>query len=336
MGPQMTPDPHIVVAGAGAIGCFVGGLLAASGHSVTLLGRASVLDQIADEGLRLTDFSGLDVTVHAQQLGLTADPDCLSDADLVLVSVKTGATDEMAAEILKRCNPAAPVVSLQNGLDAIEMLTTSLPGYDVRAGMVPFNVIPRGAGWYHRAVSGDILIGAGSTGDLGTILSVDGLSVRETERIRAIQWGKLVVNLNNALNALSGLTILDQLLNTGWRRLMADQMAEALRVLRANNIDVQTNTPLPARLIPMVMRLPTGLFRRIAAQMKTIDPTARTSMSYDLAAGKLTEVDALQGAIVELGRQAGVPTPINSRVMELIHLAEHSGGTTLEPRDIIP
>lgn len=332
----MTLQPHIVVAGAGAIGCFVGGLLAAAGHHVTLLGRASVLDQIAGHGLTLSDFAGLDVHVPATRLALETDPGCLAGADLVLVSVKTGATAELAAQIAARCADTVPVVSLQNGLEAIGVLTNALPGRDVRAGMVPFNVVPVAGGRYHRAVSGDILIGTGSSGDLATVLTVAGLKLRETDRITAIQWGKLVVNLNNALNALSGLTILEQLLDRGWRRLMADQMAEALAVLAAAGIDVQPTTPLPARLIPVVMRLPTGVFRRIAAQMITIDPTARTSMSYDLAAGKLTEVDALQGRIVKLGQQAGVPTPINSRVHKLIHRAERHGPVMLTVKEIRP
>ena len=332
----MIPRPHIVVAGAGAIGCFAGGLLAAGGHRVTLLGRASVLDQIAGNGLKLTDFAGLDVDVPSARLALETDPGCLAGADVVLVSVKTGATAEMAAQIAAQCTDTVPAISLQNGLEAAELLAGTLTPRDVRAGMVPFNVVPLGQGRYHRAVSGDILIGTGNSGDLGAILSVPGMTIRETDRITAIRWGKLVVNLNNALNALSGLTVLDQLLDRDWRRLMADQMAEALAVLAAAGIEVQPTTPLPARLIPVVMRLPTWAFRRISARMISIDPTARTSMSYDLAAGKRTEVDVLQGRIVELGQRSGAPTPINSRVLELIHHAEQSGPVTMTAAMIRP
>ena len=93
---------RIVVAGAGSIGCFVGGLLAAVGHDVVLLGRARVLDEIRAQGLVLSDFGGLDLSVRADQLELSEDPTCLKDATMVLVTVKTGATSSMASEIAAR------------------------------------------------------------------------------------------------------------------------------------------------------------------------------------------------------------------------------------------
>ena len=264
------------------------------------------------------------MTVGADSLTLTEDPACLGEADVVLVCVKSPATAQMAKAIAAHANPEVPVASLQNGVENAATLRAELPGYDVRAAMVPFNVVPKGNGHYHRATSGDIVVEAGPP-DLGDFLSVPFLTVRSTEDIVAVQWGKLLLNLNNALNALSGLKLQDQLKDRAWRRLMADQMAEALAVLKTAGIMVQSTTPLPAWMVPYVLRLPTPVFTRIAAQMLTIDPEARTSMAYDLMANRKTEIDSLQGVIVQLGQQHGVATPICVRVAGLILDAELTG-----------
>ncbi|MCE8536762.1 2-dehydropantoate 2-reductase [Ruegeria pomeroyi] len=317
---------HITIAGAGSIGCFCGGLLALGGHDVTLLGRAPLLARIAAHGLRLTDYGGLDLHLGADRLTLATDPACLAQAELVIVTVKTSATADMASAIATHAPVSAPVLSWQNGLENARLLRARLPGRDIRAGMVPFNVVPMGEATWHRASSGDIVIAAGPDG-LGAALSVPGLPVSESLRIEAVQWGKLVINLNNALNALSGLTLVEQLSDRGWRRLMADQMAEALGVLRAAGIPVAATTPLPAWISPHILRLPDALFARIAARMLTVDPSARSSMAYDLDAGRATEIASLQGEIIRLGRAHGVATPICSRVAALIDTATASGTT---------
>lgn len=330
-------EGRIVIAGAGAIGCFTGGLLAAGGHSVALLGRPRMLDPIRETGLHLTDFAGLAVNLAATELELSETPDSMEGAALVLVTVKTGATAEVAAEIAAHAPPEAPVISLQNGLGNADILRAALPGRDLRAGMVPFNVVPAGPGHWHRATSGDIVIGAGP-GDLAATLTVPGLTVTEDAEITAIQWGKLLLNLNNALNALSGLTLRDQLMSRNWRRLMADQMAEALAVLGASGIAVKSTTPLPAWMAPHILRLPTPLFSRIAAQMLTIDPTARTSMAYDVAAGRGTEIDQLQGVIMELAAKRGVSAPICTKLAEEVRRVTEAGITDphLDPDDLRP
>ncbi len=322
----------IVVAGAGSIGCYCGALLAASGHEVTLLGRARVLDPIRKDGLTVTDFTGLRRTVSAEALVLSEDPACLGEAELVIVTVKSGATSQMAELIASNAAQYIPVLSWQNGMENARVMKDILPGFDVRAGMVPFNVVPTDPGAYHRATSGDIVIEDGP-GGLATRLSSPDLPVSESDRIEAVQWGKLVINLNNALNALSGLTLVDQLTDRNWRCLMADQMAEALAVLKAAGQLVASTTPLPAGMTPHVLRLPTPLFTRIASKMLTIDPAARTSMAYDLMEGRATEIDSLQGEIMRLGQKTGVPTPICTRVSDLI-LQQPS--TRLTPDQIRP
>lgn len=336
---------RIVIAGAGAIGCFCGGLWAAAGHSVTLLGRGRILGPIAQRGLRLTDYAGLDQRVEARQLRCSEDPAVLAEADLVVVAVKSNGTAAMGQLIAQYAPPNAPVLSFQNGVTNVDLLRQMLPGRDLRAAMVPFNVVPaappeaaEGAAvlpGYHRASSGEILIAEGS-GHWARFLTVPGLPVGETPDITGVQWGKLLINLNNALNALSGLPLKTQLQSRAWRRLMADQMSEALRVMRAAGLRPVSTTPLPAWTIPHILRLPNWAFTRIAAQMLTIDPAARSSMAQDLLQGRITEVDALQGEIQRLGLAHGVATPVCDVVIQLIRQAEmkKTGLPKLQPGQI--
>lgn len=324
---------HIVIAGAGSIGCFVGGLLQQAGNDVTYLGRSRILDALRENDLRLTDFAGLDAHITPQSLH--EDPTVMANADMILVTVKSGATKEMAQLIAQHAPNTALVISLQNGMENAALLKTALPDHDVRAGMVPFNVVPGPPGHYHRATSGDIVIEDGP-GDWGKQLSSPDLRFTESNQIEAVQWGKLLLNLTNAVNALSGLPLLEMLQNRAWRSLMADQMMEALAVLRSADIPVVSTAPVPMTWVPRILRLPTPIYRRVAAQMLKIDRQARTSMAYDLREGRLTEVDQLQGAIMELAGAEGVDTPTLASIHRAIKSLEGQGPVTpkLSPSEI--
>ncbi len=221
---------RIAVLGAGSIGCFVGGMLARGGHSVTLVARPRIIDEIRRNGLRLTSADGVDDIVSAGRLTLSESSGVLADADAILVTVKSNDTADAADLIARHGASAAIVISLQNGVSNADLLRAKLPGRTVLAGMVPFNVQSLGEGRFHRASSGDIVVERDAAGTAAA-LSVAGLKLRDTGNIAGVQWGKLVLNLNNALNALSGLPVRAQLAQRPWRMVMADQWAEALGVL---------------------------------------------------------------------------------------------------------
>ncbi|TCL08472.1 ketopantoate reductase [Shimia isoporae] len=318
--------PRIVVAGAGSIGCFVGGLLARGVQDVTLLVRPYMLEEISKQGILLTDFSGLDEALPPDAVNLVTKPEALSEADIILVTVKSGATSVVAEQIASFARKDAVVVSLQNGTQNAGLLRERLAGWDVRAGMVPFNVVAMGGGRFHRGTSGDILIEKGA-GHIARKLSVRDLDVHEVKRMAPVQWGKLLINLNNALNALSDLPLRKQIMDMRWRRLMADQMKEALAVLEAASLETTNpvTASVPMRTVPKILRLPTWAFRWVAKAMLAIDPTARSSMWEDLSKGRKTEIDELQGVIVQLAHKHGIPAPINERVIELVRNAEDAG-----------
>lgn len=316
--------PHIVIAGAGSIGCFVGGLLGAGGREVSLLLRERVADELRRNGLHLTDLTGLKLEVPFAELDVDTDPQLLGRADVILVTVKSGATRHMGEAIARHARGDAVVISLQNGLANSQTLREALPGRTVLAGMVPFNVVGLGQGRFHRGTSGALVIEAGEPA-MADLLRVPHLKVEEAADMDAVLWGKLLLNLNNALNALSGLTLHRQLLDRRWRRLLAEQQEEALALLAAAGIVPWSMGPLPARALPRVLRLPTPLFRLLARSSVRIDREARSSMWEDLERGRPTEVDELQGAVVALGERLGRPAPVNARVRELIKAAESAG-----------
>lgn len=309
----------IAIAGAGSIGCFVGGVLAQAGHNVCFLARPRIVKAVASEGLTLTDYEGLQA--HLTGLEMTEDPSVLAQADIVLVCVKSAATAEIATEVAAHAPDHAIVVSLQNGVRNADILRAALPNHDVRAGMVPFNVVPKGPTAFHRGTSGNILVEAGPLPDLST----KAVGWEQVSDIKGIQWGKLLINLGNAINALSDLPLLQTLQDRAWRRLMADQMSEALGIMKANGITPAKTTAAPPKLVPFILRLPTPLFKRVAAQMLTIDAEARSSMWDDLTQRRPTEVDALQGEIIRLAEQQNLQAPLNSRLRQLIKSAEAKG-----------
>jgi 2-dehydropantoate 2-reductase len=320
----MISNRPIGVAGAGSIGCFVGGMYAVSGRRVALLARPRVIREIEGNGLRLTGFGSFERNIAADALTLSEDPRLLGDAGTVLVTVKSADTAEMADIIAAHAPADAVIVSLQNGVGNVAVLREKLPGRRVLAAMVPFNVIALGDGRFHRATSGDIVIERDDD-DTAQQLSVPGLRMLATDDIAGVQWGKLLVNLFNALNALADMPLRQQLAQRPWRRLFADQMVEGLSAVRAAGIKPVSPTPVPASLTPHLLRLPDAVFAVLLGRTMKIDPEARSSMWEDLQRGRRTEIDYLQGVITGIADRYGLQVPLSRRVVALIKSAEVSG-----------
>ncbi|MDA9431377.1 2-dehydropantoate 2-reductase [Bradyrhizobium sp. CCBAU 51627] len=317
-------DRPIVVAGAGAIGCFVGGQLATADRRVALLVRPRVKTEIERFGLRLTDFDGSEKKLEAGRLALSEDPAIFHSAGIVLVTVKSADTADIADRIARHAPQDAVIVSLQNGVGNVAVLNERLGGRRVLAGMVPFNVVAMGEGRFHRSSSGDIHIGEDAN-NTAAALSVPGLTMRASRDITGVQWGKLIINLNNALSALSDMPLAAQLADRDWRRLFADQMAEGLAALKAAGITPVSAMPIPMSWTPALLRLPDVIFNAILGRTMKIDPEARSSMWQDLKQGRTTEIDYLQGAVIALAEQNHVGVPLMRRIVALVKEAETSG-----------
>ncbi len=325
----------IVIAGAGSIGCYVGAHLINAKHNVTLLGRQNIANQIETNGLHITNFSGLDFLIPSPNVHIDIDPICLTAADIILVTVKSAATVRIAELIKKHAPKDTTVISLQNGINNTKILRQLLPSHNILAGMVPFNVVQMGNGHFHQGTTGTIIIEE-NEGDIANAISTPTLPIIDHSNIQGVQWGKLLINLNNALNALSGISLREQIGSQDWRKLLADQMAEALPLLKKQKTKAVSFTPLPPALAPHILRLPNSLYKYFANRMPRIDPKARSSMWEDLQQGRLTEIDELQGTVITLAKANNLSAPLNARVYNLIRKAEKDGlgSPKLSPEDV--
>ncbi|AYM95488.1 2-dehydropantoate 2-reductase [Acidovorax sp. 1608163] len=311
---------HFIVLGAGAIGCYVGGRLAAHGQSVCLVGRPHALAPLQAHGLRVSDLDGFDRQVPAAAL---ARVHTLADASpgadsVILLCVKSGATASAARELAVACAPGTPVLSLQNGVDNVASIAALAPCLTVLAGMVPYNVVLRGA-HVHRATAGPMQWQRDAiTERIAPVFNAAGLATVLPPDICAVQWGKLLLNLNNPVNALSDLPLREELLDRHCRRVLAALQNEALHVMAQAGIAPAQLTAVSPTLLPHVLRLPNWLFTRVARRMLQIDATARSSMWDDLEAGRVTEIDALCGAVVHLAAQQGMAAPLSVRMCALL------------------
>ena len=311
------------VVGAGAIGCYVGGrLLAAGAADVVLVGRPWLRDELAAHGLTLRDLSGRETRVA--RVEVATELGAVAACDVVLCCVKSAQTAEVAAALAGVLRRDAVVVSLQNGVRNPDVLRAALGERRVVPGVVSFNVVTPAPGVFHQTTSGPLMLGAPPPA-LTAALAAAGLDVEARPELAPDQWTKLVVNLANAISALSDAPTRELLRSPAYRRIIAAVADEALAVLRAAGIRPAPLRGVPLGWMPRVLRLPTPLVRVVLRAQLRVDPQARSSMWEDLARRRPTEVDHLNGEIVRLAEAAGVAAPLNRRIVELVRAAEAAG-----------
>jgi 2-dehydropantoate 2-reductase len=320
----MKTIPRIVIYGAGMIGNYLGGRLHPHAR-VRFIARPRVADTLKEHGLTVSDLNGHRQYVAPDALDVHTQPDAAREADLVLVTVKSSATMDVGHELSEVLAPGTPVISFQNGVRNAAELRASLPGHAVLAGMVPFNVMQPEPGHFHQGSSGELMVERSPlVAPFQAAFAAAGLSLQAQDDMQAVLWAKLLMNLNNPLNALSGLPLRDELAHRTWRRCLALLQREGLRVLEAAGIRPAQLTPLPTRWIPGVLSLPDAMFQRLAQRMLAVDPLARSSTWDDLQSGRRTEVDYINGEIVALAASKGLRAAANARVVALIRDAEQS------------
>lgn len=309
----------VLVMGAGTIGCFIGGSLAAAGVRVALVGRPRVLGALASRGITLTDLDGASRHVSPDMIQLAEAVPPGIRPGLVLLTVKSGATADAAAELATRLPVNTTVLSLQNGISNAAVALEAAPSLNILPAMVPYNVAQIGPGEFHRGTVGRLA----AKDDLAlrrwvAVFEQAGVPIDLHANLLPIQWGKLLLNLNNPINALSGLPLREELLQRGYRRCLAALMDEALAELARAGIQPAQLAAVPAAKLPGILRLPTPLFRIVAARMLRIDAKARSSMADDLALGRRTEIDALCGEVVRLAASNKSNASRNAKMVELL------------------
>ena len=314
---------RIAVLGAGSVGCFIGGCWQSAGLPVTFIGRPAIATDVAENGLTVSDFSGWQVRL--EDVDYRTEPSGLADADVIALCVKSGATADAARDIAGHGRPGALVISFQNGISNVDVLDRALGDrFEVVRGMVPFNCAYLGEGRFHKGVAGAPLYAENRprTRELAGRVGAGPAELELSDDMPGIAWGKLLINLNNAVNALSGRTLLTELRERDYRRVFAAAMREGLGILERAGIRPAKVGAVGPRLMPAVIDSPDWLFNRVFIKRWKIDSKARSSMSDDLAHGRKTEVDYINGELVALAERIGVKSPINCKIVELIRAAE--------------
>ena len=328
----MAGGPKVAVLGAGSVGCFIGGCWAAAGVSVTFIGRPKLAKDVDQHGLTLTDYSGWQAHLPPGEVDYRCGPEALEGAAVIALCVKSGATAQAARQIDEHAADGSLVISFQNGISNVDVLEQGLRGrFEIARGMVPYNVAYLGDGRFHKGVAGDLYCEqrAGARA-LADAVGKGAGQIRFADDMLGLAWGKLLINLNNAVNALSGRTLQEELKRRDYRRVFAASMREGLELLDGAEIKPATVGPISPQALPRIVNSPDWIFNNIFLKKWKIDARARSSMADDLAAGRKTEIDFLNGELVRLADRLGRPAPVNSAIVDLVHKAE-AGAEPLAP-----
>jgi len=313
--PRPMPAEHegktimkIAVMGAGAVGCFYGALLARAGHAVTLIGRAQHVEAVTQRGLIL------ETSAFREPVGVRATTEMsgLDDAELVLFCVKSADTEPTGRAMAPHLRPDAVILSLQNGVDNAERLQATI-GREVIPVVVYVASEMAGPGHVKHHGRGELVLGRSAGSDaIAAAFSAAAIPTTVSDRVHDVLWGKLIVNC--AYNALSAITQLPygRLLEVeGVREVMTDVVGECTAVARAVGVTVADDAATNVIALAATM------------------PTQFSSTAQDVARGKVSEIDYLNGHVVRKGAGLSIPTPANRVLHTLVKLLEDKAARPL-------
>jgi 2-dehydropantoate 2-reductase len=309
--------PRVAVVGAGAVGCYFGGMLARAGAPVTLIGRAPHVEAINRDGLFIDSIHFKEHVRVSAATGIGA----VRDAQLILFSVKTVDTEATAKLLAPHLAPDTIVVSLQNGVDNVERIN-SAAGIQAIPAVVYIAAAMTGLGRVKHSGRGDLIIGNHSGNpspnhdtdkseleEVAAIFTRAGVPCRISENVTAELWEKLIMNC--AYNAMSALT------RTKYGHIARD----------AGSIEVIKSVIIEAVAVGSAAGVQLSADTMISAALKLGSeaiPEALSSTAQDIARGKPTEIDSLNGFLVRKGVELGVPTPVNQVLYSLVKLLEQA------------
>ena len=294
---------QVAVIGAGAVGCYYGGLLLRAGHDVTFIGRQPHVDAINAHGL-LLDMQGFKGHLAAKA---ATDATGLAPPDLVLFCVKSADTEQAGRSLAGHLRPDTSILSLQNGVDNAQRLR-AVTGHPVIAAVVYVGTGMAGPGHVRHHGGGGLSIGASPASEaLAQTLNAAGINTTIADDIETTLWSKLVINCAfNALSAVAGIAYGPMIEVEGARDVIASAVQEAVDVARASGV------AMPDDLVTQILKIPAAM------------PNQTSSTAQDLARGKPSEIDFLNGHVVRKGAELGIPTPTNQALRVMVKLAERA------------
>jgi 2-dehydropantoate 2-reductase len=316
---------RILIAGAGAIGSVIGAMLHRAGHRVTMLGRRPHLEAAHREGLRISGLlgehtiRGIDFAHEAARL--------VGRFALILVTVKPYDTAQIADAIATRLAPGGFVVSLQNGLGNIEALAARFGIDRILGGRVIFGAEMPSPGAAHVTVFADPIAIGPDPSQQSEILSLK----RAAREIAAILDGAGVPTV-----------AVDDIMPVIWTKLLYNVALNPLGALFTMSYGELTAEPDLHRIIDEVLEEAFGVAKRLGIRLPFTDAAAyrdvfygrlipattshRPTMLNDLRRRGRTDIDALNGMIVELGDKFSVDVTVNRMLTRMIHAAERARG----------
>ncbi|WP_434931260.1 2-dehydropantoate 2-reductase [Shewanella sp. HL-SH5] len=331
---------NIAVYGAGSTGCYLTAELLIAKQNVTVICRERIKQVILDNGgITISDYHGSNHCVMPSNIitDLTLlDP--LTDQpprfDLVFVTLKCHQLESNYPDLLNITHANSSIIFMQNGLGSFDNAHQQLPQRQIYQGITPFNVLQLANGRFHKGTEGQFIWPlCKHTQQISQDMTKHGLSCQLHNNMAAVINGKLLLNLNNALNVICDLPIQAQLKQRPLRLLLAQAMQEWLDICHKTQRPLMQFTKVAPRWLPLILRLPNSLFNIAAKSMLAIDPHARSSMWEDIQAKRLTEIDYLNGAVVKLGAQCHIATPVNALIYQAIKQLEQ--GEKININDVI-
>ncbi|MBX3194414.1 MAG: 2-dehydropantoate 2-reductase [Schumannella sp.] len=325
---------RIAVLGAGAVGGTLAALLARAGHEVAVTARGENLDAIRAGGIALDGGWG------EYRAAVEASEDLTRRPELALLATKA----QDAAAALAGSAAAlegVPLVIVQNGLGGLRVAHGAAPASPLLAGLALFAASYLAPG--HVTVTGPnpLVIGAGPGCDDALLRRVaatlgEALPVEVSRDLEGAQWTKLLINHVNALPAITGLSVQEVVAHDGLRRIMARSMRETARVAARTGVRFGTVQGVPGWLIGLIGRAPVRIaeeFPRLLARRMGDVPNPGSTLQ-SLRRGRLTEIDFLNGAVVDAARAHGLDAPVNAAIVDLVHEVE-STGDFLTPGEVV-
>jgi 2-dehydropantoate 2-reductase len=292
----------IAIMGAGAVGCFYGGMLARASHEVTLIGRASHVEAIAKRGGLKFESAIFDGVIPIQ-----ADTEAsgVAGADVVLFCVKSADTEEGGRAIGPHLKSDAVVICLQNGVDNAERLAAVLKRTVVPA-VVYVAAGMGGPGHIQHHGRGDLIIGPSPRSeDIAKAFTAAAIPTEVSDEVLARLWDKLIINCAyNALSAIAQLPYGRLFEVEGAKDVMDSVIIECLAV--AAELGIAVSPDIREKIFALVKVMPDQL----------------SSTAQDLARGKPSEIDFLNGHVVRKGAEFGIPTPSNLALQVAVKLRE--------------
>jgi 2-dehydropantoate 2-reductase len=302
----MNPSLKIAVMGAGAVGCYYGGMLARAGHQVVLIARPQHVDAIRRAGLHM-ETKTFDQHVR---LAASTEAGAAQGADLVLFCVKSTDTESAGVQLRPHLSGAALVLCLQNGVDNADRLRSVLPPHQVAAAVVYVASEMAGPGHVRHHGRGELVIEPSGASELvAQALIGAGVPTEISDNVRGALWLKLIINCAyNALSAISQRPYAEVVSGDGVTDVMREVVDECLAVAKAQGVSVGGDAHAAVRKIVETM------------------PGQYSSTAQDLGRGKKTEIDYLNGLVVRRGEALGVATPANRVLWALVKLLETRRG----------